>query len=176
MAAVDICHVLGAIELTQGKFLNAQRIWKKACLDYPESTLHHSGLTTQLEKIKAYDYFAAFKTTTTTAIEFDCPVPGVFVASVVDHTTCRQIVEWAESLGEWTRQRHYAVPTHDVPVHTVPPLLQWFQHQFMKPVLQPLLARQFEIQGRGQFYVHDAFVVRYTAGSSTNHLPIRKFQ
>jgi hypothetical protein len=43
------------------------------------------------------------------------PVRDTFVIHLLDATICRQVIEWADS-GERTQQRHYALPTNDVPV------------------------------------------------------------
>ena len=180
--ALDICHVLGAIELSDKNFLEAQRIWKQAAADYPR--LDHAGIELQIEKMKAYEYFtrrprqekqsSGSLAKPSMPMDTESPVPGALVARVIDEATCQRVIDLAEKHGEWTRQRHYAVPTVDVPVHTVPELLEWFQHEFMSRVMLDILARQFG-KKKDCFYVHDAFCVRYTAGSPSNHLPIRKF-
>jgi len=177
LIAIDLRHALGAIELSNKNFLAAQRIWKQASIDYPGAK--HGEIAVQLEKIEAYQYFIKSHSIEgnppeqSHTVELKSPVPGAFVTRVIDVSTCKQVIDWAEKLGEWTQQRHYAVPTHDVPVHTIPELLKWFQDEFMTNIMQGVLARQFQ-KKRGCFYVHDAFCVRYTSGSSSNHLPIRK--
>lgn len=193
-AVADLCHALGAIELSMGKFLAAQRIWKQAADDYRDACYNHAGISLQVEKLKAFGYpivqqeplsldllkehadvvsslEIAAESPTMLRRDWESPLPGVFVVHVLDETTCQQVISWAERLGTWTQQRHYEVPTYDVPVHTVPPLLQWFQHKFMTPIMQDLLARQFD-KKEHRFYVHDAFCVRYEAGCASNHLPV----
>lgn len=172
----DICHALGAIELSGGNFLAAQRIWKQAADDYPDGCQNHTGISLQLRKIKSYEYLDARPPQ-----DSDEPlripsaafslVAGAYITHVLDNATCNKVICWAETLGSWTQQRHYEVPTFDVPIHTVPPLLDWFQHEFMTPVMQRLLARQFN-KKEHHFYVHDAFCVRYEAGAAMNHLPV----
>jgi tetratricopeptide (TPR) repeat protein len=168
----DIWHALGAIELSEGHFLNAQRIWKQAAEKQPHACQEHEGISLQLEKIRAYSYLEPPQTGLPSDVTWESPVERAFVATVLDKATCEQVIRWAEQ-GTWTQQRHYAVPTHDVPVHTVPTLLQWFQNEFM-PVACSLLAKQFD--STPNYYVHDAFCVRYEADKASNHLPVRKLR
>ena len=50
--------------------------------------------------------------------------------SVVSSEACARAIELAEahasSNGGWTTARHFAVPTTDLPVHSSPDLLKWF--------------------------------------------------
>lgn len=79
----------------------------------------------------------------------------------------RAAEEHASRSGGWTTARHHAVPTTDVPVHDVPDLLIWF-NEAMACRLGPLLACYF---GAARVRVHDAFLVKYTAGAQA-HLPL----
>jgi hypothetical protein len=86
---------------------------------------------------------------------------------------CAAAIDLAEAhatqSGGWTTTRHHAVPTTDVPVHEVPGLLSWFRRA-MTQKLAPMLARYFGVTGSA-IRVHDAFLVRYRAGSQA-HLPL----
>jgi len=165
----DLWHVLGAIELSKGNFLQAQRIWNKAIEDNKTMRLQHLGLALQWDKLRAYRYLEPRSVPTTPMVsKWTSPVPQVFVTKMLDPSVCQQVIAWAGS-GKWTQQRHYAVPTHDVPVHTVQPLLEWFNEWFTNEIC-PLLASQFGTTPN--YYVHDAFCVRYEAGKASNHLPI----
>ena len=168
----DIYHALGAIELSEGNFILAQQIWKDAYHDYRELCSNHDGIALQLDKITSYAYFDNDSCICAADIAWESPAPNCFVASVLSSETCQKIIQWAETLGKWTTKRHYAVPTYDVPIHTVPPLLRWFQEDFMNPIIQCLLAKQFKPTTEGRFYVHDAFCVRYESNAVANHLPI----
>lgn len=66
------------------------------------------------------------------------------------------------------------VPTYDIPIHETVEVLDWFQNDLMV-TMQKMLRSQFQ-KSTGRFYVHDAFCVRYDAGSISNHLPIRTLQ
>jgi hypothetical protein len=90
--------------------------------------------------------------------------------------------EYADIHGGWSTDRHYAVPTTDIPVHTVPKLLQWFNHLLEKKIF-PSLASQFfwsstatigtcsntssgDVVGKlkkgpKRISIHDAFIVKY---------------
>jgi hypothetical protein len=172
--AADLWHSIAAVELTQRNFLEAQRHWKQG--SHYQS--HHTGITLQLEKQKAYRYFEYTNQTTNIATLPESQAIGssrqLFVTPRLESpATCRQLIEWAQEhaskQGGWTTSRHYDVPTNDVPVHKVPTLLDWFV-PWMDRDIQPLLQAQFQTTKR--FYVHDAFLVRYEATSSSHFLPL----
>jgi len=180
--AADARHALGAIELSSGRFLAAQRVWKLAAAKYPgacgaDASRRHGGIALQAEKIECYGYFRApgadahpsSHESAAIARESKCMFPDVHVAPLLDKSTCKRLISLAKTEGEWTKQRHYAVPTHDVPIHTVPSILDWF-NDWMASQVRPLLARQFRTSPN--YYVHDAFCVRYQATESSNYLPI----
>jgi hypothetical protein len=94
-------------------------------------------------------------------------------APLFDAAECAEAIAMAEAhaavTGGWTTSRHHAVPTTDVPVHEVPALLAWFRRA-LRDRLRPLLARHFGIAAEA-VGVHDAFLVKYTAGAQA-HLPL----
>jgi len=94
-------------------------------------------------------------------------------APLFDAAECAEAIAMAEAhaavTGGWTTSRHHAVPTTDVPVHEVPALLAWFRRA-LRDRLRPLLARHFGIAAE-VVGVHDAFLVKYTAGAQA-HLPL----
>ena len=168
--SAEAWHALGALELSQGRFLAAQQIWNEARQKLTTST-NHAGLRLQWTKLDAYQYFGSNSKAITASFGlpgFSEVAPQAFVVPSVNADICDQIFAWAQT-GTWTRQRHYAVPTCDVPIHTVPPLLAWF-NEFMSFKMCSLLGHLFKTSPN--YYVHDAFVVQYNAGQSSNHLPI----
>ena len=172
---VDVWHAIGAVLLTQNKFLEAQRHWRDAVDEHPFLE-RNTGISLQLTKQRAYGYFKkAHNHESTTQVglpDFKSYFDGkCFITDepVASQEQCTQIVEWAESV-EWTATRHYAVPTCDVPVHTVPQLLAWF-NQWMDSTVRPLLSKQFGIRPE-HVHCHDAFVVCYKATKGTNFLPV----
>ena len=168
----DASHALGAIQLSQGRFLEAQRVWASALECYPESCQLHPGLTLQSEKLRCYRYLTNPSSASESSRNYSsrCIVPNAHVTPMLTRATCQQILEWAKT-GTWTRQRHYAVPTYDVAVHTVEPLLEWFNDWFHHE-MRPLLAQQF--QTSPHYFVHDAFCVRYLANDEggATYLPL----
>ncbi|KAG7345738.1 hypothetical protein IV203_033269 [Nitzschia inconspicua] len=188
----DLWHSIGAVLLTQLKFTQAQLHWR----DGTQYQDHHKEIQEQLIKQDAYRYFdiPTIPTHDPSKIPSYTALPSslsrqsnsqsVFMAfNVVDEKTCQHLIQialdHAATAGGWTTNRHYAVPTQDLPVHKVPKLLEWFQ-KWMFSMLFPLLCRQFgpadkqnEEDSLGvRFYVHDAFLVRYEATSSNNFLPL----
>ena len=75
----------------------------------------------------------------------------------------------AAASGGWTTARHHAVPTTDIPIHRAPELLSWFR-EALATRLGPLLAANFGVRAT-DVRVHDAFLVRYSAGHQA-HLPL----
>jgi hypothetical protein len=49
-------HALGAIKLTGGRVLAAQRLWNQAATEHPEACTSHGGMALQMEKLKCYGY------------------------------------------------------------------------------------------------------------------------
>jgi len=185
----DVWHAMGATYLQQGRFLKAQQVWKHAAEKISQCQ-NHEGIALQLTKQQAYRYFddndrvrgngngqhemPVMLPSYTDILRKNKNTAGLlFVTNTptVSQATCRQIIDWAESSPtNWTTSRHYAVPTNDVPVHSIPLLLEWF-NEWMRNTVYPLLARQFKCCLEEKFYVHDAFVIRYQASQQSNHLP-----
>ena len=184
-------HALGAIALMDHEFVQAQFIWDHAHQQRQQhqqtsrdETNHSSipkGLQLQWDKLQAYQYLdratASLSPQSSTGSLVEQVVqPWVYRSrtAVVSSESCRQVLEWATvGGGAWTRERHYAVPTCDIAVHTVPPLLDWYQSWFRK-TLEPLLRQAFlpphgnsNTDHQPCFYTHDAFVVKYTAREET---------
>ena len=179
-------HALGAISLMDHEFLQAQFIWDQAyqhqqtSRDKTNQSMIPKGLQLQWDKLQAYKYLdraTASLSQPSTAVSSSSLVeqvvqPWVYRSrtAVVSSEACRQVLKWASSGGgAWTRERHYAVPTCDIAVHTVPPLLDWYQSWF-RQTLEPLLRQAFlpphgnsDADHQPCFYTHDAFVVKYTA-------------
>jgi len=64
------------------------------------------------------------------------------------------------------------VPTTDLPIHHIPPLLSFF-NRIMRHRLRPLIHSKFALSlHQKKVYVHDAFVVRYDAHNGQCHLPV----
>ncbi|KAI2507720.1 hypothetical protein MHU86_6719 [Fragilaria crotonensis] len=173
----DVWHAIGAVLLTQNKFLQAQRHWRDA-VEKHKGLEQNTGISLQLTKQESYGYFKTAcgrESPTNTSVglpEFTSYFDGkCFMTDgpVASREQCLQIIQWAESL-EWTASRHYAVPTNDVPVHAVPQLLTWF-NDWMVSTVCPLLSKQFGTLPE-HMYCHDAFVVRYQATKNTNFLPV----
>jgi hypothetical protein len=173
----DVWHAIGAVFLAQRKFRLAQQHWREAAQSHSRLR-KHPGISLQLIKQKAYDYENHEKLNlqpNCKSIHF--PAYESFFGrqcfltkeSVVSEEMCTQIIKWAE-MQQWTTSRHYAVPTHDVAVHTIPSILQWFNN-WMNTTVRPLLEHQFGLSGQ-YFYCHDAFVVRYESTQLNNYLPV----
>jgi hypothetical protein len=189
----DIIHALGACYLSMNQFRKAQQVWNDYGTKYSSICQKHSGLVLQLDKIIPYSYTDSKENnviidnnisthpSTTTSIYYNNNIiqynPIVsntsFIATnVVSSMICQNIIKIAESSQHgWTKERHYAVPTYDIPIHTNAKLLNWFVNEFWLCTMKPLLLQQFSTATN--FFIHDAFCVRYDATKDWNHLPIR---
>lgn len=69
-------------------------------------------------------------------------------SAVVSNDDCKKIISlveaYADSVG-WTTQRHYAVPTTDIPIQSVKPILDMF-NQLLSSQIYNLLYHQFNRQ------------------------------
>merc|ERR1719453_846787 len=81
---------------------------------------------------------------------------------------CLAAVESAEAhadvRGGWSTQRHYAVPTTDIPMFEIPEVLAWFNGALESRLL-PMLASLYPGARSNELRVHDAFLVRYDAAA-----------
>ena len=98
---------------------------------------------------------------------------------ILDAEDCLRMVKIAEKHqqdsrnGEWTTERHYAVPTTDIPVYQIPELLAWFNEQLETRIF-PAVSEQFEVSGRLRIF--DAFLVKYDASAGQKRLPLHNDQ
>ena len=169
----DVMHAIGAVYLAQNQFLKAQRHWRDCTTKIESLSSHHPGLFLQLQKQRAFQYFRCRPETTPSTLKYQPMFNGqcfVAVDSAVTMDDCANLIAWSENAQGWTTSRHYAVPTNDIPVHQVPVLLDWF-NRWMEMTIYPLLGSQFHLNPN-DFYVHDAFVVRYQGLQTNNHLPV----
>jgi len=189
--AGDMLHARAASFMERELFVTAQNMWREAnemCPVHREVLLHVS-------KQKAYDL--------SNVINYDSSAnngdrKNVLITKDMYHTAiknqcfitkdehplfsreeCERVIELAEEHESgWTKNRHYAVPTTDIPVHEIPELLTWFK-SMLATRLRPLVALQFgedEVGAEGcNIYINDAFVVRYDA-KLQKHLPLHRDQ
>lgn len=193
----EILHAKCAAYLGMDDFLTAQRLWRDAAVLCPS----HEGIALEVRKQEAYKtpvtlptreekskrrklehnpiFFSKVLPDFFTLIAGECYVTK-YNHPIASKHELQQAIDWAESYASsaagWTTSRHYAVPTTDLPLHDIPPLLRWF-NGLMEISIRPLLARQFSAEEVGidgcNLHVHDAFVVRYNA-SEQRHLPLHR--
>ena len=181
----DAWMLLGTALLNSERWTAAHTAWKKG----GEMVPAHPLLSRQRCKDERYHAEANNAAASSSLTPAECHThllpgggPGCKVAVTAQPlftpSECEGLIQAAEryaaSIGGWTTARHHAVPTTDIPIHEAPELLSWFKDA-MASRLQPMLASQFEMVGkRGggeKVRVHDAFLVRYTAGAQA-HLPL----
>jgi len=159
-----------------GDWFRARCIWLHA----REFSHHYSTLQTEVNKSTSYPLLRLQGDWATACEGFDiipgtsCDEPVVHITStaIITSQECDKAISWAEEhaakLGAWTTTRHYAVPTTDIPVHTVPPLLAWFNH-LLRTTIGPLMHAQYtdsSALSKSVLCVHDVFVCKYEATES----------
>lgn len=187
----DVLHALCASLLERGCFEKAQEMWKEAYKLCPR----HNSISLQIKKQNAYYQYdgtklgaGVHKFQVKEGLYATLIPSKAFVTKedspIISHDECSRAITWAEATakvrpGGWTTSRHYAVPTTDMPLHDIPPLLDWF-NGVLENRLRPLLAMQFgeeEVGNNGSdVFIHDAFIVRYDASGGQKHLPLHRDQ
>lgn len=170
------CHAWGAALLNMGDWFRARCIWLHA----REASRHYSTLQAEVLKSTSYPFlrlkgdWAAVCGPSDIIPASSCEAPVVHVtsAAIISAEECCNAIMWAEQhaakLGSWTTSRHYAVPTTDIPVHAVPPLLVWF-NTLLRTTIGPLMHAQntdSSASSRSALCVHDVFVCKYEAAES----------
>jgi hypothetical protein len=185
-------HALGVCLLASGRWAEAHDTWAAAARRAPM----HAALKAQAEKDACYwpapeapmQRSLRDEEVTPTVDDIYCIPVGPNEERDVAYITrvplltaqdCARAVAAAEEtaacMGGWATQRHYAVPTTDIPLHEVPSLQAWF-NEALRGVIAPLLVAAYpEIGAPGRVRVHDAFIVRYAAAQQ-RHLPVHQDQ
>ena len=161
--------------------------WRSACkmwLHCHKICPDHEMTKNQINKLFAYGSNYDFMTTGLIPMKKKCLVPisvpferistvreiDIFRTSVpiIELSECNWIIDEAEkhaSKFKWTSNRHYSVPTTDIPLHEIPSVLKWFQESFQHN-LRKQLHEQFCLEFDGDvnsFYINDLFIVKYDA-------------
>ena len=93
---------------------------------------------------------------------------------IISAQDCEFLVKTAEhhaSKVGWATNRHYAVPTTDVPIHEIPVALEWFFFSGFYDRLRHTLFEQLpdDFDGNPEsLYINDAFLVRYSVKATEN--------
>jgi hypothetical protein len=177
----DTYHLMGGALLSLGRWSEANEVWAEGLLRAPT----HLQLREECEKHDSYlpsisqnkidqNQLSDFQTYTINN------EPSIFVSiqPLLSRQEAREVVSLAEGFADtgegWSTSRHYAVPTTDIPVHSCPALLVWF-NELMRSRLYSVLSQQFCRTAVSRIHVHDAFVVKYHVseeGPSQRSLPL----
>ena len=145
-------HSQGAALLDQGRCGEAHVQWRTGLRNDPEyPPLQH--------EVRKADAFTPATDISRSPLSSPVPCfridvadePSVFLtkARMLSVEECKQAVDLGEAFAAgnngWSTSRHYAVPTTDLPIHSIPPLLAWF-NATMRDKLVPLLVTQFSTQ------------------------------
>jgi SET domain len=186
----DAHHALGVCLLAQGDWTGAHRTWAIASRTWPQ----HPALRAQAAKDAAYwpAPHAPRLANSHAGVNDEHPglapavnyiIPGIAALSsepLLSAEDCAAAIEAAEAGalagGGWTTQRHYAVPTTDVPVNSVPHLLSLFNAALERNIAA-FVAAAFPhiVPFSSALRIHDAFLVRYDArggGTQQRFLPV----
>lgn len=99
------------------------------------------------------------------------------VEELLNSADCARMVACAEQHAArvgWSTTRHYAVPTTDISVSEIPPLLDWFNDQ-LATIILPFVSTCFAKCPRDGLRVVDAFFVKYSSDAQ-RHLPLHTDQ
>ena len=165
-------HALGVCLLAQGDWTGAHAVWAAAFQRWPQFP------PLRAQAIKDASYWPAKDAPCADGEEGSAlqsgalrhVIPGIACLStmqLMSAADCAAAIAAAEAAaagGGWTTQRHYAVPTTDVPVHTVPPVLALF-NKALKQRIAPFIAAAFPdvVPSPEMLRIHDAFLVKYDA-------------
>ena len=176
--SADVLHSLGQAFLGQDKWGKAHALWRGSQRLYP----FHSALRNQIEKDDAYRSSLPDST-----VGLEHPALREFVAAsiwltekpILSKSQCAlwiRTAEWAaHAQGGWNTSRHYAVPTTDLPIHSIPGILDdW--NQLMDLAIAPALATVISNAKPQDFRVHDAFIVKYDSNDGQYYLPVHRDQ
>eukprot|EP00953_Heterococcus_sp_UTEX-ZZ885_P027538 14761-Heterococcus_DN1.PRE.2 len=192
----DALHGVGVAYLASGDWTAAHTAWQTGVQLAPQ----HSALAAQACKDAAYELAhstAAVATASDSATgAYEAYEGQVYMTSVPVLTAaeCTSVIDAVEAQAAaskgWTTSRHYAVPTTDLPVHSIPSLKDWFC-TLLRDRLFPLLTKQFctsrtstcscahssssSSSSNVKWCVHDAFVVKYSH-EAQRHLPVHADQ
>ena len=94
-------------------------------------------------------------------------------APLLSAQACARAIEaaetWAAGNGGWTTSRHFEVPTTDVPLRMLTPLLPWLTRTLADTML-PAAAAAYPaaVPDPARLRVLDGFLVRYQAGKQAS--------
>jgi hypothetical protein len=136
---------LGVALLALGRFAEARDVWRRAAVEFP----NHPELQAQSDKEHSCDTSSTLLSRDDIdRIEFETLLPhGAFLSTtpVLSSVDCEEIINLAEAeakeRGGWATARHYAVPTTDLPMYSIPMAVPKLR-VLLKRIL-PLMAKQF---------------------------------
>ena len=170
----ELLHSLGQAVLGQGKWRSAHEIWHAAHAMFPG----HESLAEQVRKDRAYSIsLASVQANVEVSNLQPTGVHGIMLSSlpILSPVSCTHWVQIAESAAKrangWSRRRHRAVPTTDLPIHDIPELIgAW--NELMANTICPLLSNAIPGVAVHDIKVHDAFIVNYDANHGQRFLPL----
>ncbi len=174
------CHI-GALHMARGHVELARSAWRSGAKRFP----FHKELAVQSSKEAMYanlpkqDPNSSMHPSFPSYTEIVYKKAFVTTESLLSASECAMILSAAEehavSHGGWTTSRHSHMSTTDLPVHEVPIALEVSRELLGKRLL-PLMRHQFgwSAEELSTSYVHDLFVVRYTAEGGQRLLPLHR--
>lgn len=197
----DIHHALGAALVSLGLWRAAHAAWFAGVSLHPS----HTGLQEATARLLAYTNTpqqSEASEASSSPVQLDpldpsdcwtlCKAPAASPALIflskqplLSAETCAWCIseaeEFASRSGGWTTARHYAVPTTDIPLHSLPRVLQWLK-SVVYVRLQSCLRHLFFPHARPDTVgvcIHDAFIVKYShdplgVEAARTHLPLHQ--
>uniref|UniRef100_A0A7S4HZ20 Uncharacterized protein n=1 Tax=Odontella aurita TaxID=265563 RepID=A0A7S4HZ20_9STRA len=198
-ALLDRARIIG----WEGDFVKRETLLEEAAVTRHnvegERVVVHEPILRALEEARAYyrdGWEGDDRTESGTKSRASCrdwgwnPLPGLrdgsaFVAEgILDRSECEAAVTLVEEHldGNWSSDRHYAVPTTDCQIYAVPSLLAWFNSRLESRIF-PSLRSAFGIDEDDdaattttttprRLRVFDGFVVKYDYSEGQRRLPL----
>jgi len=170
----ELLHSLGQAVLGQGKWGSAHEIWHAAHAMFPG----YESLAEQVRKDRAYNTSLASVQANVEVSNLEpTGVHGIMLSSqpILSPVSCTRWVKIAESAAKrangWSKRRHRAVPTTDLPIHDIPELIDAW-NELMVNTICPLLSNAIPGVAVHDIKVHDAFIVKYDATHGQRFLPL----
>lgn len=124
------------------------------------------------DRIAKLDAYRVDSRSSSDQISVQCFADGICGTkeAEISSQTCDWIIAQAEHyaaavLGGWTTSRHYAVPTTDIPVNSLPEVSAWFA-ELMSSKARNLISHSFFGGKPIDLLVNDAFIVKYQANDT----------
>ena len=177
----DSLHNLGVSLFSRGKWRRAHHVWKIGYLQSPKNRI----LALQRNKERVFHVTCSEKSRKKgderKNLKYNILARDIWTSdNILTLKQCNHWIQLAENYASthngWSANRHIGVPTTDIPICVIPQFLkEW--NEVAQKIIIPRVARTLHLcTHKSCIRIHDAFIVKYTAESGQNYLPIHRDQ